>query len=390
MPVAGSNNKLPETDSSNNKLPETAAPDTVASLSKKNPKTQSQKSKKKPKNDEVHSSPEDDSESDSTYEGFGDDVDPTDPLALMKNDSFMKHTVNMDSQGSPAKPDPLSHSSTDGDSKSPKNQGDHGPKPYDKLLTAARQLDSGAGGELSGEPGERFVRFMAKMLPKGMHLDLGCATGVYLVLIKELRPDLEICGVEKQRIRLNMAKELHTQAGFNTQLSEADILELTHIAEQVTSMFMHDTVWTPDVVDASTKLVLENSSLEMVVCVQARPRLTTEGSFRVSATFDFTLRGNKTHRTALVYIRTRSTNHLQVRDRCVDVTRSNFTRDSESYLGNTETEKQADMEVRHPLVQHYVTTGPTHFNNRPTWIACWRKDGEAAGNWAVLCACTRA
>ena len=61
---------------------------------------------------------------------------------------------------------------------------------------------------------------------------------------------------------------------------------------------------------------------------------------------------------------------LQLRDRCLDVTRSNFTRDSEFYLGDTEAAKEADMEVRHPLVQHYVTTGPTHFDNRPTWIAC--------------------
>ena len=222
--------------------------------------------------------------------------------------------------------------------------------------SSARELDSGTGGELSGEPGEGFVHFMAKKLPKGMHLDLGCATGVYLVLIKKLRPDLEICGVEKQRTRYNMAKHLHVQAGSNAQLSEADILELTHIAEQVTSMFMHDTVWTPDVVNASTKLILENSSLEMVVCVQARPRLITEGSFRVSETFEFALRGNKTHRTALVYTRTRSTNVLQLRSRVVEVTRSRFESTHDFYTGDTMEEKRADMDVRYLFVQCYVNT----------------------------------
>ena len=235
-------------------------------------------------------------------------------------------------------------------------QGEGGSQPparkFTELLREARNLDSGAGGELSGEPGEGFVNKMAEILPKGYHLDLGCATGVYLVLIKEKRPDLELAGVEIQRIRCNMAEQLHALAGFKTQIRLADILDLDCISETISSVFMHDTVWTQDVVDASTKLVLENASLEMVVTVQERPRLITEGSFAVDQTFDFTLHGGKRHSKALVYKRTRSTNVHQVRKRVTDVTRSFFARDIESYRGGTEAQQKADMEVRYPFVQY--------------------------------------
>jgi hypothetical protein len=249
---------------------------------------------------------------------------------------------------------------SDGASQPPVGGGSKPPaRNYAKLLAEASRLDSGEGGELSGEPGEGFVIFMARILPKGYHLDLGCATGVYLVLIKELRPDLELAGVEIQRTRCNMAIKLHELAGFNTQISEHDILELDSISEMITSVFMHDTVWTPDVVEASTKLVLANASLEMVVTVQERPKLITEGSFVVDQTYDFTLRGGKKHATALVYKRTRSTNVKQLRDRVVEVTHSSFTRDCESYLGDTEDQKKMDMEVRYPFVQYYATTPNT-------------------------------
>jgi predicted O-methyltransferase YrrM len=230
---------------------------------------------------------------------------------------------------------------------------------YAKVLSEARLLDSGVGGELSGEPSEGFVNFMARILPKGYHMDLGCATGVYLVLIKEKRPDLEIAGIEIQRVRCNMARNLHAQAGFKTQISECDILKLEHISEMMTSVFMHDTVWTIDVLEASTKLVLENSSLEIVVTVRERPRLITEGSFVVDQTFEFTLRGGKKHAKALVYKRTRSTNVHQVRKRVVDVTRSSFASDRESYLGDSEVRQKQDMQVRYPFVQYYVTTPNT-------------------------------
>jgi hypothetical protein len=228
------------------------------------------------------------------------------------------------------------------------------------LLREARNLDNGEGGELSGEPGEGFVNFIAGILPKGYHMDLGCATGVYLALLKEKRPDLDLVGVEKQRSRCNMAKQLHRLAEFKTEISEGDILTLTHISDVITSMFMHDTVWTEDVVLASTKLVLKNSSLEMVVCVQERPRLITEGSFVLSQTFLFTLRGRKKTATALVYTRTRSTNVRQVRNRVDEVTRSHFERDSASYLGETEDQKRADMEVRYPFVQYHCDHRSQH------------------------------
>ena len=122
---------------------------------------------------------------------------------------------------------------------------------------------------------------------------------------------------------------------------------------------MHDTDWTHDVVEASTKLVIENASLEMVVTVQERPQLITEGSFVVVQTFGFTLRSGNTHKTALVYKRTRSTNVQQLRDRVVEVTHSSFARDRESYRGDTEAHKKQDMEVRYPFVQYYVTTPNT-------------------------------
>ena len=179
------------------------------------------------------------------------------------------------------------------------------------------------------------------------------------MLIKELRPDLEIAGVEKLRSRCNMAIQLHALAGFKTQISEHDILKLDSISEMITSVFMHDTVWTHDVVEASTKLVLENASLEMVVTVQERPQLITEGSFVVVQTFGFTLRSGNTHKTALVYKRTRSTNVQQLRDRVVEVTHSSFARDRESYRGDTDARKRQDMEVRYPFVQYYVTTPNT-------------------------------
>ena len=358
---------------------------------KKNKENKKEAPTKKPRNDVVESSSsereteyDDSSSSESsgedgeTFERVFEDVTPE------QNETFMKNLVEF---GLPKQlprlglTDSLPPSSAntvpnllqaeDGGSQPPAIHSDGGSQPLDaggakppvkiyaKLLAEARSLDNGEGGELSGEPAEGFVRFMAGILPKGYHLDLGCATGVYLVLIKELRPDLEIAGVEKLRSRCNMAIQLHALAGFKTQISEHDILKLDSISEMITSVFMHDTVWTHDVVEASTKLVLENASLEMVVTVQKRPQLITEGSFVVVQTFGFTLRSGNTHKTALVYKRTRSTNVQQLRDRVVEVTHSSFARDRESYRGDTEAHKKQDMEVRYPFVQYYVTTPNT-------------------------------
>ena len=280
-----------------------------------------------------------------------------------QNKNFMKDQGNMDSQALFAPPQqPVQGSGLDGSLSSslPKVESSQpAPRKYADLLREARNLDNGEGGELSGEPGEGFVNFIAGILPKGYHMDLGCATGVYLVLLKEKRSDLELAGIEIQRVRCNMARNLHAQAGFKTQISECDILKLEHISEMMTSVFMHDTVWTKDVLEASTKLVLENSSLEIVVTVRERPRLITEGSFVVDKTFEFTLRGQRKHSKALVYKRTRSTNVHQVRKRVVDVTRSSFASDRESYLGDSEVRQNQDMMVRYPFVQYYVTTPNT-------------------------------
>jgi hypothetical protein len=319
---------------------------------KKNKKNKKKSPTEKPRNASAESSSSDEQDreteydcsssgsSSSDYEVFDKVFDVFEEDTSQQNETFMKNLeeVRLSKQlprlgltdslsPSSANTEPNSLQAEDGGSQPPAMHSDGGSQPLDdggskppakiyaKLLSEARSLDNGEGGELSGEPAEGFVHFMASILPKGYHLDLGCATGVYLVLIKELRPDLEIAGVEKLRTRCNMAMQLHALAGFKTQISQHDILKLDSISEMITSVFMHDTVWTHDVVEASTKLVLENASLEMVVTVQERPKLITEGSFVVDQTFDFTLRGGNTHKTALVYKRTRSTNVHQVRSR---------------------------------------------------------------------------
>jgi hypothetical protein len=220
----------------------------------------------------------------------------------------------------------------------------------DKGLTAlvaeARKLDSANGGEMSGEASQAFVDFMAARLPKGSHFDMGCSTGLYLYNLSIARADLTLCGIDINRTRINLAKALFDKATLGIATQEIDILKMTEVPETVTSMFMHDTVWTDDVLEASTRLILENSSLEMVVCVKPRPKLEAEGSFKITERYQFSLRGGKKTTMASVYERTRSTNVQQVRMKVVEVARSCFDRDSEFYAGTTAAEKRANMEVR--------------------------------------------
>ena len=226
------------------------------------------------------------------------------------------------------------------------NEKEREKKALTALVTENRNLDSSNGGELSGEASQAFVDFMVVRLPKGSHMDMGCSSGLYLYFLSIKRPELTLVGVDINRNRINMANVLFEKAGFGIATEEIDILKMTEIPKTVTSMFMHDTVWTENVLDASTQLILDNSSLEMVVCVKPRPRLEAEGSFKITERYQFTLRSGKKAATALVYERTRSTNVQQLREKVVEVAKSCFDRDSEFYTGASIVEKRASMEVQ--------------------------------------------
>ena len=135
---------------------------------------------------------------------------------------------------------------------------------------------------------------------------------------------------------------------------------MEEISDTVTSVWMHDTVWTEDVVRKSTELILRNSSIVTVVCVKQRPELTSQGVFKVDAEFQFTLRGGTNQRTAWVYVRAQLESVKSARKRVVEITRAHFKKDIDSYTGDTEAEKMEDMEVRYRLlspVTHVLIVG---------------------------------
>jgi SAM-dependent methyltransferase len=242
------------------------------------------------------------------------------------------------------------------------------------MIREARNTEA-SGGQFSGEPTKAFMDHMSKLIPPGIHFDLGCGSGIYLFEIWKRRKDIKLCGIEISKNRFNVANQIHKNAGSEVLIELGDICRMGPIPSTVTSLWMHDTVWTEDVIAASTKLVLENASIVTVVCVKSRPELISRGPFKLSETFQFCLRGQQTQRTALVYIRTQLQDVGAARDRVVQVTRAHFKEDIQSYKGETESDKKKDMEVRcrphSPVASRVFIVG-----------AAGESDPEQMGRWS--------
>ena len=213
-------------------------------------------------------------------------------------------------------------------------------------LKMARRLDSGDGeGGLSGEPAQPFVTKLVEILLNGeTFLDLGCGSGCFLYELARLRKDLILWGIEVNEVRLKLAKTVHMH--LPTTLERRDILEMEDLPKEVQGIFMHDTVWTPDVVAHSTWLVLNHRALRTVVCVKPRSELVQSGQYVVSQKFAFDLRGGGAQKTATVYVRLSTLDVHGLRALVSSHTETKFSLDREFYVGETEAEKRKDMEVR--------------------------------------------
>ena len=244
------------------------------------------------------------------------------------------------------------------------------------MLTEARNTEAD-GGELSGEPSKGLLDFMARILPKGIHMDLGCGAGIYLFELSKRRRDLTLAGIEIRLNRHNIGTQLHQTAQTGATLCHGDIKEMEEIPDTITSVWMHDTVWTEDVVVKSTALILRNASIVTVVCVKPRPELTSQGVFKLQEQFQFSLRGGQSQRTASVYVRIQLENVQAARMRVVEITRAHFEKDAHSYRGNTTDAKKKDMEVRYRLLSpgtHVVIVGKVDQTAR--WrVGRWSRAG---------------
>ena len=181
-------------------------------------------------------------------------------------------------------------------------------------------------------------------------MDLGCGAGIYLYEIWKRRSELTLAGIEIGLNRHNIGTKLHQQAKTGATLSRGDIKEMEELPETITSVWMHDTVWTKDVVAKSTDLILRNASIVTVVCVKPRPELTSQGVFQIQEEFSFSLRGGGNQRKALVYVRAKLESVDSARKRVVEITRAHFQEDLDFYEGETNDEKEKDMEVRYRLL----------------------------------------
>jgi hypothetical protein len=244
------------------------------------------------------------------------------------------------------------------------------------MVAEARNTEAD-GGELSGEPSKGLLDFMARILPKGTHMDLGCGPGIYLYEIWKRRPELTLAGIEIRLNRHNIGTRLHQHAQTGATLSNGDIKAMQEIPNTITSVWMHDTVWTDDVVVKTTDLILRNASIVTVVCVKPRPELTSQGVFKLQESFQFTLRGGGNQRTASVYVRAKLESVQSARERVVEITRAHFEKDAHSYKGNTEDAKKKDMEVRYRLLSpgtHVVIVGKV--DQTPRWrVGRWSRAG---------------
>jgi hypothetical protein len=207
-------------------------------------------------------------------------------------------------------------------------------------------LDSGSGeGGISGEPSQAFVEFVARVLPQDDSLhDVGCSTGCFLHEVGTKRPDLVLSGVESDLTRVNMAVYLHKD--LPTKIWQDDILSMEKLDAGVTSVFMHDTAWTDNVVAKSTLLMLTSPSLRIIICVRPRPELEASGKFAATEHFVFSLRGGNVTRTATVFKAITALTIPQLRVMVAAHTENNFSNDRDFYVGETESEKRSDMEVR--------------------------------------------
>ena len=241
----------------------------------------------------------------------------------------------------------------DGEGSAPPEEKKRQKKTLGAMVSEARNTEPD-GGQLSGEPSKGFMDFMARILPKGIHMDLGSGAGIYLFELSKRRRDLTLAGIEIRLNRHNIGTQLHQHAQTGATLSNGDIKEMEEIPDTITSVWMHDTVWTEDVVVKSTDLILQNASIVTVVCVKARPELTSQGVFQFQEEFQFTLRGGGNQRTALVYVRAKLESVQSARTRVVEITRAHFKEDSASYLGDTEDQKKKDMQVRYRLLSPVI------------------------------------
>jgi hypothetical protein len=219
-------------------------------------------------------------------------------------------------------------------------------KMRNNLLPIARNLDSGIGDEgVAGEPGQSFVDRLAEILPRDAFLmDLGSSTGCFLYEMSKKRSDMSFSGVEADDVRFKLSQSLHF--GLSTKLAHQNIMEMDILDDEVTCVFAHDTAWPINVVEKSTFLVLSSPNVQIVVCVKERPELVDCGRFVLSERIRFNLRGGKTERVASVYRATSVLTIAGLRKMVGEHARHFFLRDRDFYLGLTEKEKRADMEVR--------------------------------------------
>jgi len=108
---------------------------------------------------------------------------------------------------------------------------------------------------LGGDDARRTLLDQASIRPSERLLDLGCGTGTFVVLIKQLHPDVEVVGIDPDPKALARASEKAKRAGlpiqldrgFSDQLSYADAsfdrvfssFMFHHLAENEKAATMH-------------------------------------------------------------------------------------------------------------------------------------------------------